>query len=633
MKVARTPGVLLVAMRELRWMYRDRIALILAVGLPLCCFALLAWTFSNAVIRDLRIVVVDEDRTSTSMTYIQAIDAAPGVSVAHRMQDLNAAMHVVRSGGAIASVYIPAHFERDLMARKRPQLAIFYNRQFLTPGNNASSSIASAVSAATATLSQGSAGKLVFSPGPLVAEQYVLTNPALNYVQFLLRAVLPTVLHVIMTISAGYAVGSEFQRRSRRAWIRAAGGRPVAALAGKLLPLVVIFVLMMLLEAGIVHGIFDVPFRGNPGLVIVAACGLIVSYLALGAAVQLLVRNLSVGLSLSAIICSPAFGFVGIGFPVFAMNAFGRAWGDALPLRWYFEILYDQALRGLPALNSLVPLLILLAMAATLLLVALNRLTAMFAAPGTVSPRPASRLARPPSSMLDAVVHEIRLVFADPGARGLMIAAPVLYGLLYPQPYLTQILRDLPIAVVDQDHTDLSHDLIQNLDANEGLSVAVRADTLADARRAIARREAFAIVDIPEGTYRDVLKGNKARLAAYIDSAYFLLYTRIVQGIADSSAVTNAAIAAHGAKPDGSLAQAALLRSSPVDVQSEPLFNPTGGYGNAIVPAAFILIIQQTLLMGVASLRGAAVEQGEMRFIGRRAASARSWDDRSRISP
>ncbi len=46
----------------------------------------------------------------------------------------------------------------------------------------------------------------------------------------------------------------------------------------------------------------------------------------------------------------------------------------------------------------------------------------------------------------------------------------------------------------------------------------------------------------------------------------------------------------------------ALARSSPVDVLNQPLSNPTGGYASYVVPAAFMLILQQTLLMGVATL-------------------------------
>ena len=63
----------------------DRVALFLAIGMPLLAFALLAWTFSNAVIRDLRVSVVDADRTPTSMIYVQAIASAPGVTVAQRV--------------------------------------------------------------------------------------------------------------------------------------------------------------------------------------------------------------------------------------------------------------------------------------------------------------------------------------------------------------------------------------------------------------------------------------------------------------------------------------------------------------------------------------------------------------------
>ena len=53
-----------------------------------------------------------------------------------------------------------------------------------------------------------------------------------------------------------------------------------------------------------------------------------------------------------------------------------------------------------------------------------------------------------------------------------------------------------------------------------------------------------------------------------------------------------------------------MAKSSPVDVQSEPLFNPTGGYASYIVPAAFILIVQQSLFMAIASLGGAVFEKG-----------------------
>src|SRR5262249_53787041 len=87
-------------------------------------------------------------------------------------------------------------------------------------------------------------------------------------------------------------------------------------------------------------------------------------------------------------------------------------------------------------------------------------------------------------------------------------------------------------------------------------------------------------------------------------------YSRILQGISEAAGVVNQNIATHGARLDGSLAHAGIIRVSPVESLSEPLFNPTGGYASYVVPAAVLFIIQQTLLMGSATLGGVTNEQG-----------------------
>jgi ABC-2 type transport system permease protein len=611
MKAPAQPGILLVATRELRWMWRDHLALFLAIGVPIIAFAILAATFSNAVIRNLKVSVVDADRSATSLIYVQAIGSSPGVIVAERSGDMTSAMHAIRSGDAIAAIYIPENFERDLIARKRPQIVVLYNRQYFTPGNSASAAISNAIAAATATLPDTSpaAGKS-FAPGPLVVEQYVLTNPALNYAQFLLRAILPHVLHVIAAIAAGYAVGSELSRRSRRAWLRAAGGSPLAALVGKLAPLIGIFIMMMVVDAGIVHGVFEVPFRGDSVIMGAAACLLVIGYLALGSLLTLLVGDLATGMSLIAIFCNPAFGFAGVGFPLLAMGSFPRIWGALLPLRWYIQILFDQAVRGLPPSASVEPFIVLGALASLFFGLAWLRLRAVARTAPSRSAEGVSLegLDRPPG-IGAAMFAEMRRVLNDRGVFGLIVLAPVVYGILYPQPYLGQLLRRIPIAVVDQDHTELSRNLVETLNADEAVAVAVRADTLAQAHNALARREVFAILGIPEGTEREVLKGNRSRLPAYVDSAYFLLYNRMLQGISEASGVVNVEIASRGARAEGGLAHAALIRTSPVELLTQPLFNPTGGYASYVVPAAFVLILQQTLFLGCATIGGVAFEQ------------------------
>ncbi|MGO9475685.1 MAG: ABC transporter permease [Rhodomicrobium sp.] len=151
------------------------------------------------------------------------------------------------------------------------------------------------------------------------------------------------------------------------------------------------------------------------------------------------------------------------------------------------------------------------------------------------------------------------------------------------------------------------------LETDEALQVTVAADTLADASAALARREVFAILGIPKHTEREVLKGNKARLAAYVDSAYFLLYSRTLEGINEAANTVTSAVAAHD-----SHGHAALTKYSPVELLTEPLFNPTGGYASYVVPAAFVLILQQTLLMGSSMVGGITFEAGGIQARRRR---------------
>jgi ABC-2 type transport system permease protein len=190
-----------------------------------------------------------------------------------------------------------------------------------------------------------------------------------------------------------------------------------------------------------------------------------------------------------------------------------------------------------------------------------------------------------------------------------MVIAPMLYGIFYPQPYLGQTLRHIPIAVVDLDRTELSRQLIMTLDADEAVTVAVRAETLAEAQEQLFQRNVFGIIEIPAGTTRDFLKGDSARLPAYVDSAYFLVFSRSLQGIVESAATVTLRNATHDAREGGNGGQLIAV-VNPASVLPVPLFNPTGGYASYVVPAAFVLILQQTLLMGSAMLSGVAFESG-----------------------
>src|SRR5271166_4065317 len=445
------PGFLLVAAREWRWLLHDRAALILIFGVPLFAFAVLTAVFSHPVIRDLGVVIADADRSETSRAFVEEVAASPGLSIVQRAGDLATAARAIRSGGAIAAIYIPPDFERDLRAGRRPQVVAFYNQQFLTAAGVASSSLSDSLSAAAKRAAVRTAPK-ASRIGSLVAETIVLVNPQRNYAQFLLRALLPMVVHVIIAIAAGYAVGSEFGRRSMRTWLACAGGNPIVALAGKLAPLFGIFFIIMLSVPLILQGLLGIAFKGDVPMIAAAASLLIIGYLALGALMQLLVRDLAIGLGLTGLIVSPAFGYAGVGFPTIGMNGFSQVCGAILPVRWYMAVLLGQAARGLPLAESARPFAALAALATIYSLLAMLRLRSIARQDPSAAPAPVPVPgAVAPLGIGGAFVAEWRRVLALSGAFILLVVGPLVCEIYYPQPYLNRILRKIPVAVVDND--------------------------------------------------------------------------------------------------------------------------------------------------------------------------------------
>ena len=115
MRPASKPGFLLVARRECRWLFHDRVALLLIFGVPLFAFVVLTTVFSHPVIRGLGVTVVDEDKSDASRALVEYVAASPSLNIVDRSGTLSTAVQDIRSGKAISADLHPAGF------RARPE--------------------------------------------------------------------------------------------------------------------------------------------------------------------------------------------------------------------------------------------------------------------------------------------------------------------------------------------------------------------------------------------------------------------------------------------------------------------------------------------------------------------------------
>ena len=155
-----------------------------ATGLRRKLPSVLGPIFRRTIIRDLSVEVVDWDGSKASSSFVDAIHSAPGIKVVMRSCELCEAEAAVRCGKAIAAVYIPENFERDIFRGRRPHVIVLFNKRFFAARTMTSNSIQAAISAAAADLDTAPHGGLL-ALGSVVVEHYVAPHPAVECAQLL----------------------------------------------------------------------------------------------------------------------------------------------------------------------------------------------------------------------------------------------------------------------------------------------------------------------------------------------------------------------------------------------------------------------------------------------------------------
>ena len=202
---------------------------------------------------------------------------------------------------------------------------------------------------------------------------------------------------------------------------------------------------------------------------------------------------------------------------------------------------------------------------------------------------------------------ELRQVLRDEGVLLFCIVVPIVYPLLYSWVYNNENIHEVPVAVVDQSHSQLSRQFIRMCDASPDVHVAYYAVDLDDAQSLVSRQIVKGIYLIPEDFATRVNRLEQATVSVYCDMALMLTYKAIYQ---TAMAVSQKMGAGIQTKLAGKYTKREeVINASPLDVEEVAMFNPQAGYGTAILPAVLILIIQQTLALGIGLAAGTARER------------------------
>lgn len=206
---------------------------------------------------------------------------------------------------------------------------------------------------------------------------------------------------------------------------------------------------------------------------------------------------------------------------------------------------------------------------------------------------------------------EMVQVVKDEGVLIFFIIVPLVYPLLYSWIYNNEVVHEVPVCVVDQSHSQLSRQFIRMCDASPDVHVKYYAQDLDEAKSLVSRQLVKGVYLIPSSFEGDVYGLKQGVVSVYCDMSLMLIYKAIFQ---TAQVVTMEMGTELKTKLGGHYtAREEAIASRPLDYDDVPIFSPAGGYGSSILPAVLMLILQQTLVLGIGLSAGTARDENPYR--------------------
>ena len=205
---------------------------------------------------------------------------------------------------------------------------------------------------------------------------------------------------------------------------------------------------------------------------------------------------------------------------------------------------------------------------------------------------------------------ELKNVFRDAGVLIFFFLVPLAYPLLYSFIYNNEVVRDAKLVVVDQSDSYLSREFTRRVNATADVEVVSTCTDMAEAKRYLDEKKAYGILYFPESFSKEVYRGEQATVSLYCDMSSLLFYKAFLLSATEVSLDLGREIQL--SRLSSSSEKQDEITVNPIPYESVALFNPQNGFASFLVPAILILVIQQTLALGIGMLGGTVREENRL---------------------
>ncbi len=201
----------------------------------------------------------------------------------------------------------------------------------------------------------------------------------------------------------------------------------------------------------------------------------------------------------------------------------------------------------------------------------------------------------------------MRNVFRDEGVMIFFFLVPFVYPLLYSFIYNNEVVHEAKMVVVDQSDSYLSREFTRRVNATPDVEVVGLCADMAEAKAMLDEKRAYGILLFSPDFSKELHEGRQATVSLYCDMSALLFYKAFLLSATEVSLDMGKELRMRNSP--SSTDEMDRITVDPIPYESVALFNSPNGFASFLVPAILILVLQQTLILGIGMLGGTAREK------------------------
>lgn len=220
---------------------------------------------------------------------------------------------------------------------------------------------------------------------------------------------------------------------------------------------------------------------------------------------------------------------------------------------------------------------------------------------------------------------EMNEIIHDKGILIFIIFVPLCYPLLYSYVYTNEVVREVPFAVIDDNNSSSSREFIRKMDATPDAKLVAHCNSVEEARQLLKESKIYGVVHIPKTFTYDIWRGEQTTVGLYCSMSSLLYYKALLLAANNVSLDMNRDIKVEQHLHPTTREDEKISRM-PIEYDYVSLYNPQSGFAAFLIPPVLMLIIQQTLFLGIGMSMGNQREKCLARMLPKRKWYRRPFD-------